>query len=157
MSDVSSGPSTSPAQQPARGLSEAAEVGVLLRRAHRRAARAFSAALEPLGIDGKHMGVLLELGRGGPGSQRELIERTGGDKSSMVRIVDELERRDLAERRPAPGDRRAYAVRLTPAGWELLAQAQRIADRVGTDLLTGLTADQQDTLRALLRRFVAAD
>src|SRR2546430_5142672 len=100
----------------AHGLSEAAEVGLLLRVAQRRAARAFAKALEPLGIEGKHMGVLLELGGGGPGSQRELIERTGGDKSSMVRIVDELERRGLAERRPAEHDRRAYAVSLTESG-----------------------------------------
>jgi DNA-binding MarR family transcriptional regulator len=139
------------------GLSEAAEVGLLLRVAQRRAARAFATALEPLGIEGKHMGVLLELGGGGSGSQRELIERTGGDKSSMVRIVDELERRGLAERRPAERDRRAYAVRLTPAGEQLLAEARIIADRVGTELLAGLEPAERDGLRALLRRFVAAN
>lgn len=139
------------------GLSEAAEVGLLLRVAHRRAARAFSTALEPLGIESKHMGVLLELGRGGPGSQRELIERTGGDKSSMVRIVDELERRGLAERRRAEGDRRAYAVRLTPAGEKLLTEAQAIADQVGAELLAGLTPPERDSLRTLLHRFVAQD
>ena len=145
-----------PAPDRARGRSEAAEVGLLLRVAHRRASRAFSAALEPLGIEGKHMGVLLELGRGGPGSQRELIERTGGDKSSMVRIVDELEKRGLAERRPAEHDRRAYAVRLTPAGQALLAEARAIADQVGTELLAGLEPAERDSLRLLLRRFVAA-
>jgi DNA-binding MarR family transcriptional regulator len=139
------------------GLSPAAEVGLLLRLAQRRAARTFSAALAPLGIEGKHFGVLLELARGGSGSQRELIERTGGDKSSMVRIVDELERRGLAERQPAEGDRRAYAVRLTPAGRELFAEARRIADGVGTHLVAGLTPTEQDSLRDLLRRFVAAD
>lgn len=137
------------------GLSEAAEVGLLLRVAHRRASRAFTTALEPLGIEGRHMGVLLELGRGGPGSQRDLIKRTGSDKSAMVRIIDELERRGLAERRPAEGDRRAYAVRLTPAGEELLIEARAIADQVGKDLLAGLTAPERDSLRALLHRFVA--
>jgi DNA-binding MarR family transcriptional regulator len=139
----------------AHGLSEAAEVGLLLRVAQRRAARAFAQALEPLGIEGKHMGVLLELA-GGPGSQRELIERTGGDKSSMVRIVDELERRGLAERRPAEHDRRAYAVSLTESGQALLAEARVIADRVGTELLAGLEPAERDSLRALLRRFIAA-
>jgi DNA-binding MarR family transcriptional regulator len=145
-----------PAPDRARGLSEAAEVGLLLRVAQRRAARAFAKALEPLGIEGKHMGVLLELGGGGPGSQRELIERTGGDKSSMVRIVDELERRGLAERRPAEHDRRAYAVSLTESGQALLAEARIIADRVGTELLAGLEPAERDSLRTLLRRFVAA-
>ena len=63
------------------------EIGVLLRRAHRRAAETFNDALRPLEIQGKHFGVLLALRRMGPLSQRRLIEYLGTDKSSMVRLI----------------------------------------------------------------------
>src|SRR5262245_35521626 len=67
-----------------------ARIGPLLLLAHRRASRGFAAALRPLGFESKHYGVLAGL-RHGPLSQRELIERTQGDKSTMVRTVDDLE------------------------------------------------------------------
>jgi MarR family transcriptional regulator, lower aerobic nicotinate degradation pathway regulator len=137
-------------------LSPASEIGLLLRQAHRRAARAFTAALQPLGIDGKHVGVLIALARTGPGSQRELIERTGSDKSAMVRILDELERRGFARRKPAERDRRAHLVELTPQGRELLISAQQIADEVAGALLACLAPDEQAALRELLRRFATA-
>ena len=107
---ASSAPGTGPAR-----------VGPLLRLAQRRAARTFSEALRPLGIEGQHYGVLLNLARHGALSQRQLIELTGSDKSSMVRTVDALEARGLAVRRPSPADRRAHAVEMTEEGEALFA------------------------------------
>src|SRR4051812_31513105 len=91
-------------------------LGMLLRIAHVRARSAFTAALEPLGIQSNHYGVLLTLAHRGPRSQRQLIDAVNSDKSSMVRTVDDLEERGLVARRPAVGDRRAYAVELTAEG-----------------------------------------
>jgi DNA-binding MarR family transcriptional regulator len=93
----------------------------------RRSSTAFSAELAPLGIEGRHFGVLLQLSqlsRRGPLSQRQLTEFTGRDKSTMVRNIDDLEDRGLVIRRPAVGDRRPYAVDLTDAGRELFARAE---------------------------------
>src|SRR5689334_20737814 len=73
-----------------------ARIGPLLRLAQRRAARTFSEALRPLGVEGRHYGVLLNLAKHGPLSQRQLIDLTGSDKSAMVRTVDDLEARGLA-------------------------------------------------------------
>jgi MarR family transcriptional regulator, lower aerobic nicotinate degradation pathway regulator len=91
-------------------------VGQLLRRAHTRAARAFAEALAPLGIEGRHFGVLAVVAEHGPQTQRDLVERVGSDRVSMMRIVDDLEARALATRRPVPGDRRLRAVELTDRG-----------------------------------------
>src|SRR5690348_11745844 len=90
-----------------------AQIGPLLRLAQRRAALAFAPALRPLGIEGRHYGVLLNLARQGPLNQRSLMDLTGSDKSTMVRTIDDLEHRGLAVRRPSPADRRAHAVELT--------------------------------------------
>jgi DNA-binding MarR family transcriptional regulator len=131
------------------------DVGLLLRLAHRRAAAAFADALRPFDVEDRHFQVLRALDRRGPLSQRQLIDALGSDKSAMVRTVDDLERRGLAWRAPALADRRAYAVELTPAGRDLLADTSRIADAVTGALLADLRPDEQELLRALLRRLVA--
>lgn len=131
------------------------EIGLLLRQAHRKAAEAFNDGLRPLGIEGRHFGLLLTLDRQGPLSQRALIDRLSSDKSSMVRLVDSLEDRGLCSREPAQGDRRAYAVRLTPAGRALVARAQRVADEVVAVLLAGFEPEERTQLRELLHRFLA--
>src|SRR5205823_5041840 len=128
----------------------------LLRLAHRRAALSSAVALRPFGMDDRHLGVLRALGRLGPSSQRRLVDTLGTDKSAMVRTVDDLERLGLVWRAPATGDRRAYAVELTPAGRDLLDDAERTAATAGAELLACLTPAEQETLRVLLRRFVDA-
>src|SRR3954451_8659619 len=90
-------------------------LGPLLRLAAKRASAAFAEALAPLGIEGRHFGVLLSLERRGPLNQRQLSSATGGDKSTMTRTIDDLAARGLVVRRPVETDRRANAVELTEA------------------------------------------
>jgi DNA-binding MarR family transcriptional regulator len=141
-----------PGQEPGRDYS----LGPLLRLAAQRAASTFT-ALSPLDIDGRHFGVLLNLARRGPLSQRQLTAHTGSDKSTMVRTVDDLEAKGLAIRRPAAGDRRAYAVELTDAGRDLFVRAEQVAHTVNDLLLAHLEPGERDQLRHLLRRFLAAE
>jgi hypothetical protein len=72
--------------------------------------------LRPLDLAIAHVGVLGLLSARGDLSQQQLIEILEVDKFSMAYLIDELEKQGLAERRPAPGDRRAYAVHLH-SGW----------------------------------------
>src|SRR2546423_1381320 len=132
------------------------DVGLLLRLAHRRVATALADALRPFDVEDRHFQVLRVLDRRGPLSQRQLIDVLGSDKSAMVRTVDDLERRGLAWRAPALADRRAYAVELTPAGRDLLADTARVADAVTGALLADLRPDERELLRELLRRLVEA-
>ncbi|WUD77450.1 MarR family transcriptional regulator [Streptomyces sp. NBC_00510] len=91
-------------------------VALLLRRTHRRATAMMDDALRPLGVESRHVTVLRVLVDHGPAAQWDLGAATGSDKTTIMRIVDELVRRGLAVRRPIPGDRRARAVKVTPQG-----------------------------------------
>ncbi|MCW2919564.1 MAG: MarR family transcriptional regulator [Actinomycetia bacterium] len=142
-------------QDPGRPGPDVPPLGLLLRLAHTRAAKTFSEALRPYGIEGRHFAVLMTLGGVGAQTQRQLIDQLGSDKSSMVRMLDDLEDRGLAIRGPAEGDRRAHAVELTDAGRETLAATEKVAREVTAQLLEGLEPDEQATLTALLARFVA--
>ena len=78
-------------------------LGLLLRRAHDRAASALVEAIRPFGLELRHFAVLIALSARGPLSQSALVAVTGSDKASMVRVVDDLERAGLVARRPVPG------------------------------------------------------
>lgn len=130
-------------------------IGPLLIRAQRHAAEAFDAGLAPLGIQGKHFGILMTLRRLGPISQQELIARLGTDKSAMVRQIDDLEAKGLVERRRA-ADRRAFAVTMTAEGDKCYRAAERTAGKVADELLGGLTASERDQLPRLLAKFTGA-
>jgi DNA-binding MarR family transcriptional regulator len=54
-------------------------------------------------------------------NQSELGLAMGVARSTVVAVIDRLEHRHLVARRPAPHDRRSYALALTPAGEQLLA------------------------------------
>jgi DNA-binding MarR family transcriptional regulator len=139
--------------QHARDAEPGYEIGFLLRRAHARAAQAFSAALEPLAIEGRHFAVLNHLDRH-PRSQRELVELIGSDKASMVRLIDDLEAKGLVRRDPAPRDRRTHAVTLTEDGTRALTEARRTAGRVATQLLAHMPPHDRAQLIGLLGEFV---
>jgi DNA-binding MarR family transcriptional regulator len=131
-------------------------LGPLLQQAGKRASAAFAAALAPLGIEGRHFGVLLSLARRGPLNQRQLAGATGGDKSTMTRTIDDLAARGLVRRRPAEADRRANVVELTEEGRAAFTAAELVADRVNGELLAHMTPGERDDLRRHLQRFIEA-
>jgi len=133
-------------------LSLPTQLGMLLRVAHARAARAANEGLRPLGLEGRHLGVLLMLEREGPLSQTRLGEHLGADKSAMGRTVDDLERTGAAVRRADPADRRARQVSLTPDGERLVAEAKQVAARTAEGIFRQLNESEQIVLRDLLAR-----
>ncbi|GIJ56330.1 MarR family winged helix-turn-helix transcriptional regulator [Virgisporangium aurantiacum] len=132
----------------------AGTIGGQFMLAHRYARAATNRALQAHGVELRHLGVLGTLAEAGPMSQRALADRLQLDKSSMVYIIDELERQDLATRTKDERDRRSYAVRITDAGRERLTAAADTAGEVMTGLLTPLTPEERRRLHDLLARFI---
>lgn len=131
------------------------QLGLLLRQAHRRAASAVDDALAPLGLTGKHFGVLLLIDRDGVSTQRDLIRETGSDKAGMVRTVEDLERLGYLTRTRSRTDKRVADLTLTPAGEDAFASAQQLAVKTGRKLLETFTAAEVDTFEQLLTQFVS--
>src|SRR5687768_9349716 len=80
----------------------AERLGPLLGRAHDAHRRLSLQALAPLGLSVKAVGAMTVLEAEGPLSQRRLAERQGIDRTTMVAVVDELERLGAVERRRDP-------------------------------------------------------
>lgn len=127
-------------------------LGLLLRRAHWHAATVMAEALRPLGIELRHFAVLIVLVDRGPTVQRDLAAATGSDKAGIMRVVDDLERKGLAVRKPVPGDRRARAVEITPQGLELFDAAHVAAEPLAERLVAELGPGEPAQLTDLLTR-----
>ncbi|WP_413809823.1 MarR family winged helix-turn-helix transcriptional regulator [Streptomyces sp. OE57] len=128
-------------------------LGLLLRRAHWRAAAVMTEALRPLGIELRHFAVLIVLVDRGPTVQRDLAAATGTDKAGIMRVVDDLERKGLVVRKAVPGDRRVRAVEITPQGLELFDAAHVAAEPLAERLVGELGSDEAERLKDLLTRF----
>ncbi|MEU6036088.1 MarR family transcriptional regulator [Actinomadura sp. NPDC047616] len=127
-------------------------LGMLLAEAHNQSRERLNEALRPLGINVRGFAVLLALPMYGPVSQRDLISHIGIDKSTMVRLIDELEDGGLVSRERAPQDRRAYSIVLTRRGEQTLTKARRIAEQAGEHIFGRLTDAERRHLVDLLRR-----
>jgi DNA-binding MarR family transcriptional regulator len=128
-------------------------LGLLMRKAHDRAAGELVAAIRPLGIELRHFAVMIELANHRPQSQKELGDRVGRDTAGMVRVIDDLERLGYAERRPHPSDRRIRAVQLTERGLAAFDTAHRAAKPISEALTAHLRAGEAEQLMDLLTRF----
>lgn len=90
--------------------------GYLLSRAGRIIHEKFEKAIEPMGIRARHFGLLINLRNYGPLSQSEAAKKMSIDKSTIVSIVDDLEKWHLVERKRNRKDRRLYDLTLTEEG-----------------------------------------
>ncbi len=120
----------------------AGNLGWLLTQAHFNLVSEVGAALEPLDVSNRGYHVLATA-QTGEYTQKELAERIGLDKTTMVVTVDELEEKGLAERRPSSTDRRARVIAVTKAGERTVAQGQKIIDRIQSDVLESLPAKER--------------
>jgi DNA-binding MarR family transcriptional regulator len=126
--------------------------GYLMARLGEASRRRFHKALEPEGLHPRHFGVMTMLAAHPGMSQHQLHEKTAIDPSSMVAVIDELEARGLAQRRPDPADRRARQVFLTEQGEQTLQRIRALTAELQREFFGTLTAEERKTLHALLRK-----
>jgi DNA-binding MarR family transcriptional regulator len=131
--------------------------GFLLAQAADRAAPKLDEALRPLGIKRRHYGVLVALADKPGSSQQALADRLGIDRTTMAKIVDDLEGLGLVRRSRHPKSRRANALEATSAGSRLMPRVLKAATQADDQLLASLSPAQRDQLRQLLLNVIAPD
>jgi DNA-binding MarR family transcriptional regulator len=140
------GPARAPGQNP---------LGYLLVQLGTRAARLFAEQLAPFELEPRHAGMLMRLAANEGKSQQAIGELVGLNPTRMVFVVDELERRGLVQRRRNDADRRSYALYLTEAGREKLAQIGTAVAGQRAQLGWSLSPAERDQLTDLLLRLAA--
>jgi DNA-binding MarR family transcriptional regulator len=115
----------------------------------------YLAVLQDVGLSPVQGMALLQLREDEPLTMSELAAALKCDNSNVTGIVDRLEAAGLAERRPAPNDRRVKSVAVTAHGARLRDEFER---RMGVPppAFARLDSDDARTLRAILERLAAA-
>ncbi len=113
----------------------------------------FESRVAHLGLRSKHYGVLLLL-REGARSQAEIGRGARVDRTTMVALIDELERLGLVERARHAEDRRAHAVTLTARGRQVEREASQAVDSTEAECFAPLAPEEREQLRALLSKLL---
>jgi len=87
-------------------------------------------------------------------SIKDLAGSAGVSSRNVTGLVDTLERGELAERVPAPADRRSVLARITPAGRTWLEEFRRPSQAAMAAVFRGFTPDETALLRHLCLRVV---
>jgi MarR family transcriptional regulator, transcriptional regulator for hemolysin len=117
-------------------------------------ARALVRAEEPvLAANGLTMwayAVLLALTAQPARSQATLATQIGADKTRLIPILDDLQKRGLIERHPDPADRRSHLLAATPEGRRISQKTQQEIQQQEDELLAALPPEDRAALfRAL--------
>ena len=99
-------------------------VGYLLRRAQLAVFEDFARRFAALNLSPAQFSALVAIQENPARRQSDIAAALGVQRPNFVALMDELERRGLAERLRSGADRRANALQLTPAGVALLERAQ---------------------------------
>jgi DNA-binding MarR family transcriptional regulator len=126
--------------------------GYQLRLAQIAIFRDFAQSLGEFDVTPGLFGVIVIIDANPGLKQSELARAAHLDRSTVVSVIDNLERRGLVERRPADNDRRSNALVLTPDGVALLKKLKRRVAEHEKRLVEHLSEDERTTLVALLQK-----
>jgi DNA-binding MarR family transcriptional regulator len=129
-------------------------LGYLLKHAQQRLAELTAAALEPFGVSGREIAVLLVLDALGPSSQREAAARLGVDRTTMVALVDGLQAKGLVVRAPFALDRRRNVVSFSEDGHARFLRALAASDAAEREFLGSMDEAAAAGFRARLRALI---
>ena len=86
-------------------------------------------------------------------SQSDLADLLGIERARLARMLDRLEKRGLAERRPSPRDRRSHALYLSREGQKALKRIKVLAGQHEANLAEKLGPEKRRVMIELLRDF----
>lgn len=127
-------------------------LGYRLRRAQVAVFADFAHTMADFDLTPGQFGTLALIAANPGLSQTALGTALGIDRSSVVPLIDKLERRHLVERAPHPRDRRSHALRLTPDGATLFDTARAAVARHEAHIFAPLAPAERETLARLLDR-----
>lgn len=115
----------------------------------------FGQIVGALGLEPRHYALLRAVRAADGQPQQAVADRLQIPPSTMVSLVDHLERQGWLERRPHSADRRTRLLHLTRAGGQILDQAIGLSAQWEQQICAGLSDAERDQLLGLLRRVAA--
>jgi len=129
--------------------------------------QSFGFLINALSLDTKHLlelrlkahhltvhqfGILLNISKKGPLTQKEIAQQTNGDEPTTARLMKRLEDKGCIKRVVDEVDKRKRMVSLSPEGTALLEEILPHAQAVNREMLSSLNDAEKGTLISLLHK-----
>jgi MarR family transcriptional regulator, transcriptional regulator for hemolysin len=129
------------------------DFGFRVARIARRLRQAVDAELRVYGLTEATWRPLAYVGKlGGGVRQKELATALSIEGATLVRLLDNLERRGLIERREDETDRRARGIHLTKAGRDLAVRVAKVGTEIQARVVAKVPPADLETCLAVLDR-----
>ncbi len=126
-------------------------IGFLISKAAQAIVANVDESLASFGITSRHYGIMIVLNQQAGLPQIAIAEKLRIDRTTMVKLVDVLEKEGFVERHRDPNDRRAYALSLSATGQKMLP---KLTETVINEEKTALSKLSQDEVRTLFKLLV---
>ncbi len=130
-------------------------IGLLIGAARRQIKRWVTERVRAHGLTAQQFWVLVNIEEAKGPSLGEIAARLRMDAPTASRAVGQLLKRALVKAEGDRGDRRRLRLKLTTAGRVRLAPLRELAAELRTAPLEGLSREEEETLRGLLRKIIS--
>lgn len=127
-------------------------LGFLLSDLSRSMRRAFKDRIKGSSLTLAQSRALVNISRNEGIRQVDLAEVLEVQPITLARLIDQLARAGVVERRSDPADRRVFRLFLTPAAAPQLAAIHQVADAIRDQALRTLSAAEAEMVHAALRK-----
>ena len=129
-------------------------VGLLIAAARASMKRAVTDRVRPHGLTPQQFWALIHIDEADGPSLGEVAARLRMDPPAASRAVTQLLKRKLVVAEGDAGDRRRLRLQLTRAGKARIGALRGLAGQLRGAAVHGLTRDEEQTLRTLLRKII---
>lgn len=129
-------------------------IGYLIKRSQRLMQDRIEGLFADQGFTLQQWVVMMHIRDGLALTVADLCRELHHDSGAMTRLIDQLEERQLIERRRNPQDRRVIELSLTPKGNEVITQLIHVVTDGLNVLLDDFTRDEVKILKSLLRKLI---
>ena len=123
---------------------------LVIKNTWQKLSRYYNKRLAPFGLSVPKALLLLEISPDNGENPKSLATKLDLENSSMSGLLDRLERKNLIERRPDPGDRRGILIFLTAAGVAARETIKAQVEELDRRLYEALTLDDIKLFRKIM-------
>lgn len=117
-----------------------------------QSANKFSEKLTNLNLNAKQAGVLMAVFFLKDISQKELGGKLNIDRSSITKMIDDLEKLELVERIQDQANRRANKISLTDKGKKLTNDIFKVLKELDEEIFSAVTKEEKDKFKEILMK-----
>ena len=127
-------------------------IAFITNKSAKKLADEFNRRLQEHGTTRVQWIALFYIGKAGEISQKELSDYMDIKESSMVRLIDRMEKEELVERRKDSEDRRITKIILTDRGKFLKEELMPIGQEFQNDVVKGISKENLEAFKEVLQR-----